>query len=465
MKLAALLNWFVFVIVIPSVRSILFIPIVLLLSACGSFGQSLPAETTSQGTVTTPASTFTLAATATTAPAPIQASPTNQATATPVPVQPSASPTVDIRPAQDFSDAQAYSWGPVVFGLQKPLGLAHAGDGSGRLFILEQAGLIRILKDGLLLPTPFLDITDRVGSTGFEQGLLGLAFHPGYAVNGAFYINYTDQQGDTVIARFQVSPDDPNRADPSSETRLLQIPQPYANHNGGEVAFGPDGSLYLGLGDGGSAGDPLGNGQSLDTLLGKILRLDVDSGTPYAIPPGNPFAMGGGRPEIWAFGLRNPWRFSFDRLTGDLYIGDVGQSALEEINFLPNAELSKSQGSPQAAFNFGWNYYEGSASFSGTPPSGLNAIAPVAEYSHQEGCSVTGGVVYRGSKLPEWQGIYFFGDYCSGRIWGLLPDGQGDWILKVLFEDQGRIASFGEDEAGEIYLVDHAGSVSQLIAK
>ncbi len=240
----------------------------------------------------------------------------------------------------------------MIGGLDKPEGLVNAGDGSGRLFIIEQGGLVRILKDGELLPTPFLDLTQKVICCG-ERGLLGLVFHPKYAENGYFYVDYTenvDNQLYTVVARYNVSASDPNQADPGSEVRLLRIEQPYNNHNGGEVQFGPDGYLYIGMGDGGSVGDPYGNGQSLQTLLGKILRIDVDNTQPYAIPADNPFANGGGLWEIWAYGLRNPWRFSFDKLTGDLYIGDVGQDQWEEIDFLPG-------GSPGGE-NFGWNYYE-----------------------------------------------------------------------------------------------------------
>jgi glucose/arabinose dehydrogenase len=354
-------------------------------------------------------------------------------------------------------DPAAYTWRPLVGGLQRPLGVTSPAEGSERLFVLEQAGRVLIVQNGQLLPTPYLDIVDRVGSTSNEQGLLGLAFHPRYAENGFFYVNYTDLNGDTVIARFQVSADNSNRADPNSEKRLLSIPQPYPNHNGGQVAFGPDGYLYLGLGDGGSAGDPQGNGQSLDTLLGKILRIDVDNGDPYAIPTDNPYADGGGRAEIWALGLRNPWRFSFDRLTGDLYIGDVGQNQIEEINYLPSQ-------SPGGA-NFGWDFFEGTSAYEGAPPPDLQVIAPVTEYTHAMGCSVTGGVVYRGSRLQAWQGIYLFGDYCSGAVWGLVRDAQGNWQNQILFGSVGRITSFGQDEQGEVYLVDQGGILYVLDAK
>ena len=351
-------------------------------------------------------------------------------------------------------DASLYTWHVVSSGLQAPIGLAHAGDGSGRLFVLEQPGRIRIVRDGILSPAPFLDITGRVGSRGFEQGLLGLAFHPNYTQNGFFFVNYTDLNGNTVIARFRVSEADSERADPASELQLLQVNQPYPNHNGGGLAFGPDGYLYIGLGDGGSAGDPYNNAQSLHTLLGKLLRIDVNQGDPYAIPPDNPFAGGTGLPEIWAYGLRNPWRFTFDRLSGDLYIGDVGQSQWEEIDFLP-------AGSPGGA-NFGWRFLEGKHAYQGEAPAGLGMIAPVSEYNHDLGCSVTGGVVYRGERLPEWQGIYLYGDYCTKRVWGLSRDHQGNWISSILFDAIGAVTSFGEDEAGEVYLVILSGQLLVL---
>jgi len=313
------------------------------------------------------------------------------------------------------------------------------------LFIIEKAGRIRIFQDGQLLEQPFLNISDRVGSNGNEQGLLGLAFHPQYAQNGRFFVNYTDTAGNTVIARYQVS-GDPNVADPNSEVKLLGVDQPFANHNGGMLTFGPDGYLYAGLGDGGSAGDPSGNGQRTDVLLGKILRLDVDSADPYAMPEDNPFGN-----EVWAYGLRNPWRFSFDKLTGDLYIGDVGQGDWEEIDYLPSGSLGGT--------NFGWNLREGAHDYKGS--ASLDLIDPVAEYSHQEGgCSVTGGYVYRGS-MPEWNGIYLYGDYCSGFIWGLIRANDG-WQKQQLFETAVRINSFGQDAAGEMYLVSDSGMIYRL---
>jgi glucose/arabinose dehydrogenase len=365
---------------------------------------------------------------------------------------PSTSPTATGN--SELPAPQTVVWQAAASGLNAPVGLVNAGDGSGRLFILEQAGVIRILRGGEILPGVFLDISDQVSCCG-ERGLLGLAFHPRYTENGYFYLNYTDQDGNTIISRFQVAPDDPDRADPGSEKRLLHVQQPYGNHNGGAAVFGPDGYLYLGLGDGGSAGDPQGNGQSKNTLLGKILRIDVNQGDPYSIPPDNPFVSGGGLGEIWAYGLRNPWRISFDSLTGDLYIADVGQNAWEEIDFLP-------AGSPPGA-NFGWSYREGTHPYQGSPPADVGLIDPVEEYSHDQGrCSVTGGVVYRGSELPDWQGVYLYGDYCSGRVWGILLSPQGVWLNAPFFDTGSTITSFGADESGEVYLVDYSGTVYRL---
>jgi glucose/arabinose dehydrogenase len=359
-----------------------------------------------------------------------------------------------------FPDPNGYAWQLVTDGLESPVGLDHAGDGSGRLFVLEQRGRIRILSGGELLPEPLLDITDRVGSGGNEQGLLGIAFHPQFTETGLFYVNYTDGNGNTQIARFSVSPDDPNRADPDSETQVLFVEQPYPNHNGGSLAFGPDGMLYLGLGDGGAGGDPHGYGQATGALLGKVLRIDVagpgnQGGQAYSIPPDNPFAAGGGAPEIWALGLRNPWRFSFDRLTGDLYIGDVGQGDWEEIDIIPAGS--------RGVMNFGWNIMEGMQCFGRADCStqGLFLPAAVVGTHADDGCAVTGGYVYRGPALPEWQGIYLFGDYCNGRVWGLRPLSVG-WDHQLLFQTPHRITSFGEDEAGEVYLLDRAGGVYRL---
>jgi glucose/arabinose dehydrogenase len=352
-----------------------------------------------------------------------------------------------------FPDPSKYSWKLFAADLNKPLGFTHAGDHSGRSFILEQAGVIWVYQNGERLPTPFLDIRDRVVDSQNEQGLLGLAFHPNFKDIGTFYVNYTGQGGETRISRFQISGDS-NIADPSSEKILLQIIQPYANHNGGQLSFGPDGYLYIGTGDGGSGGDPHGAAQNTNSLLGKLLRIDVDRGDPYEVPGDNPYLNGGGHPEIWAYGLRNPWRFSFDRATGDLYIGDVGQNKREEISFL--------EANHPGGANFGWNFMEALHVFEGNPPEGMLIIQPIWEYSHTQGCSVTGGIPYRGS-MPEWQGVYVYGDYCSGTIWGLLRDANGDWQNLLLYQTEANITSFGEDEAGELYMVDRKGSIYLLL--
>ncbi len=305
----------------------------LLLAGCGVAPENTSAPTLIQPTnPPVPLPTPTVPATA---PAPTP-------TSTPLP-SPTAQPT--------FPDPAGYDWAPILSGLELPVDIQNAGDGSGRLFIVEKRGRILILKDNQLMPAPFLDIVGKVDSRHTEQGLLGLAFHPDFSRSGLFFVNYIDLNGNTVIARLHVSSDDPNRADLASEVDLLHVAQPYDNHNGGGLAFGPDGYLYIGLGDGGSAGDPMGNGQNVQTRLGKILRIDVDHGDPYAIPPDNPFAKSGGLPEIWAYGLRNPWRFSFDRLTGDMFIADVGQDAWEEVDMIPT-------GTP-GGMNFGWSYFEG----------------------------------------------------------------------------------------------------------
>jgi len=344
--------------------------------------------------------------------------------------------------------------------LQSPVFVTGAGDDSGRIFIVEQAGRIRIVKNGVLLPAPFLDIRSLVASGG-ERGLLSVAFHPQFATNGVFVVDYTRasktpaEVGDTIIARYRATPS-ADVADRSSGQTLLAINQPQANHNGGLVQFGPDGLLYIGMGDGGSGGDqgaghaPEGNGQSLSTLLGKILRIEVDATGSYRVPAGNPNLGAGARREIWAYGVRNPWRFSFDRATGDLYIGDVGQDAWEEIDF------------QRAAFaggaNYGWPLWEATHRYRfGPAPAG--DTKPVAEYSHAGGqCSVTGGYVYRGTKIPALSGFYFFGDYCAGRIWSLVKF-DAHWRVTLVRDTTYQISSFGEDDSGELYVVDLAGSV------
>lgn len=376
-------------------------------------------------------------------------------TNTPPPVPTSTLPESISTPVQ-FPNPAAYEWRLISSDLTMTIGLANAGDSSGRLFVVEQPGVIRIIQDGGLLPGPFLDISEQVGCCG-ERGLLGLAFHPDFGINGYFYVNYTDLNGNTIIARYQVS-ENPNLADPVTQEVLLGVAQPFPNHNGGGLAFGHDGYLYIGMGDGGSGGDPLGNAQNLDVWLGKLLRLDIDHGDPYAIPSDNPYAQGGGAPEVWASGLRNPWRFSFDRLTGDLYIGDVGQGSWEEIDYYP-------AGGP-GGVNFGWNYREGAHTYAESLPVGdLVLTDPVVEYGHDQGVSVVGGIVYRGEKIPELQGIYFYGDYGSGFVWGLYQTADSSWENALLFQTGANITSFGEDESGEIYFVDHGGSLFRLEKK
>jgi glucose/arabinose dehydrogenase len=333
----------------------------------------------------------------------------------------------------------------VAGGFNHPVAIANAGDGSGRLFIVEQGGLIKILRNGQVSATPFLDLTSQVTQSGGEQGLLGLAFPPGFATRNSFYVDYTNRSGvgNTVVARVGVSTD-PDRADPASRAELLTFTQPFTNHNGGQLAFGPDSLLYIGSGDGGSEGDPQGNGQSLSVLLGKILRLDVLNGTnPYGIPAGNPFGN-----EIWAYGLRNPWRFSFDHLTGDLYLPDVGQDQVEEVNFQPAGS--------GAGANYGWNVMEGNSCFANPTCSSAGLTLPVTQYLHGSGdCAVVGGYVYRGTN-PALRGVYFYGDFCSGRVWGLQQNG-GSWMNGLVDDTTFSISTFGEDEAGELYLADYGG--------
>ncbi len=332
----------------------------------------------------------------------------------------------------------------IVSGYDDSVQVTNAGDGTGRLFVVEKPGRVWIVQFGVELPEPFLDIRDVVGDSGQEQGLLSMAFHPEFEVNGVFYVNYTDRNGDTVIARYRAGE---NQADGESGLVLLRIDQPFRNHNGGQIAFGPDGYLYVGAGDGGSANDPKGNGQNLDTLLGKMLRFDVSNPDVLAIPPGNPFVGDpAARDEIWAYGLRNPWRFTFDRETGDLYIADVGQNRLEEVHFVSRAQLDG------PALNFGWNTLEGSECFGRGECDRTGLEEPVAEYGHDQGCSITGGFVYRGQERPELTGVYLYADWCSGIIWGLIPDGRGGWLSGIVGKAEIGISSFGEDEAGEMYV-------------
>jgi len=356
----------------------------------------------------------------------------------------------------------------VASGLALPVLVTSAPGDSDRIFIVEQnSGKILILLDGAVSSTPFLDISARVGSSGYEQGLLGMAFHPDYEINRFFYVDYTNQSGNTVIARYQTS-DDPDIALFDSEQILLTINQPYTNHNGGMLAFGSDGYFYIGTGDGGSGFDPLNNAQTTTTMLGKMLRIDVDAGTPYAIPPDNPFVSSPNvLDEIWAIGLRNPWRYSFDRETGDLYIGDVGQNQWEEIDF--------QSGASTGGENYGWRIFEGTHT---TGLTGFSSVVPdttwpILEYQHLSGaCSVTGGYVYRGNDIPGLQGTYFFADFCNGQIWSFRYDGQTmteyqertDQLAPGGGLDLGSISSFGEDHSGELYLCDlNGGEIFKIV--
>jgi glucose/arabinose dehydrogenase len=346
----------------------------------------------------------------------------------------------------------------VASGLSFPLYLTAPPGEAARVFVVEKTGGIRIIKSGTLLGTPFLDISGQV-SSGSEQGLFGLAFDPNYASNGRFFVHYTNPAGDTRVSRFQVSAN-PDIADAGSEQVILAVTQPYPNHNGGQLLFGPDGLLYLGLGDGGSSGDPQGRGQDLSDLLGAILRLDVRAGSSYTVPPDNPFvAQAGARPEIWSYGLRNPWRFSFDRGTGDLYIADVGEGQFEEVDVSPAA------GGAGKGLNFGWNRMEGSHCFNSGQCDQAGLTLPAYEYSHSNGCSITGGYVYRGSAMPSLQGLYFFADYCQGWVRSLrYTGGTGteltDWRA---LQPGGSITSFGEDAAGELYLTTESGGVFKVV--
>jgi len=333
---------------------------------------------------------------------------------------------------------------------------------TNRLFIVEKAGIIRVFRDGALLPRPFLDISARV-STGTEQGLLGLAFHPQFTTNRRFYVDYTDRSGDTRVVEFLADAGLDSAS--ATEREILFVAQPASNHNGGQIAFGPDGYLYVALGDGGGGGDTYHNGQNLGSLLAKLLRLNVDAGSPYSIPPDNPFVgRTGAKEETWDYGLRNPWRFSFDRLNGDIYIGDVGQNLYEEVDYEPHRAGGK---------NYGWSIMEGLHCYNSSMCNRAGLTLPVAEYSHQDGCSITGGYIYRGSEIPELNGVYFYGDYCTGIVRSFKID-QGkavnaqDWTSTLRTQSGGRmeqLSSFGQDARGELYMVLLTGEVYQIVRK
>ncbi len=399
-------------------------------------------------------------------------------TQTTTPTQTAASPLIPtdrsgvIVPSESLPVELSLQAEMVAEGLVDPVNVVSAHDGSGRLFVVERHGVIRIVTpEGQVMEDPFLDLQDIVLAAFLEQGMYDIEFHPNYAENGRFFVHFAEilRNGDGMIVEYQVSSEDPNKADPESARVILQLEQPWANHNGGELAFGPDGYLYIGSGDGGWEGDPLAAGQDLSTLLGKLLRIDVDvqGVRPYAIPPDNPFAdelspdlvqLFGipeeefanmhveARPEIWAYGLRNPWKFSFDRETGDLYMPDVGQHWWEEINFQP----ADSQGGE----NYGWDFLMGSHCFPVEQEACDSVgVLPVAEYGHAEhgGCAIVGMGIYRGDQYPQMNGIYFSGDYCSGKIWGLMQDGNGGWAYGLVLDTNTQITGAGEDENGDIY--------------
>jgi glucose/arabinose dehydrogenase len=348
-------------------------------------------------------------------------------------------------------------------GLNLPLGFEAPNDGTNRNFIIEQGGTLRIIQNGALVPAAFLDISAKVESGG-EEGLLGLAFHPSFSTNRKFYVDYTRRAGSqlqSVISEYLVSAGNSNQADATSERQLLVVNQPFSNHNGGQLAFGPDGFMYIAFGDGGSGGDPLGNGQNKNTMLGKLLRIGVDApfaaGKQYAIPSDNPFASGGGLPEIWAYGLRNPWRFSFDRVTGQLFAGDVGQDNWEEVDLITKGG------------NFGWNIMEGMHCYpsSVTSCNMTGLMLPITEYDHSAagGDAVIGGFVYRGSAVAGLPGTYVFGDLSSGHVWGLTKDAAGNWQRTLVLTHGLTVSAFGQDAAGELYLVDYGhGAILHMVA-
>ena len=423
---------------------------VLLLAACAGPEPTPTPTPTPAPTLTptpTPMPTPTLAPTLTPTPTPTPV-PTPTPTLTPTPV-PTPSPLRAMQVERTFPNLT----------FQRLTNLVQPDDGQDHIFVTEQPGRVRVFPNDQQASEAqiFLDIRNRVSEVDNEEGLLGLAFDPNYKSNGYFYVYYSAANPRrSVVSRFSVSGNDPNVADPDSEFIIMEIPQPYGNHNGGQIAFGPDGYLYVGLGDGGAGGDPLGNGQNTGTLLAAILRVDVggvSDGDNYRIPPDNPFAgVGGAREEIWAYGLRNPWRFSFDKATGLLWVADVGQDRWEEIDVV------------EKGLNYGWNIMEGRHCFSpsvGCDMTGLEL--PLAEYDHSDGCSITGGYVFRGSGMTSLLGAYVYGDFCSGKIWGLRYDGESVTEQMLLVDSNLLIASFGQDLAGNLYILSRNEGIYRLV--
>lgn len=357
--------------------------------------------------------------------------------------------------------AQGVDGLPIAFeqiydGLDRPVGYIESNDGSGRFFIVEQGGRILVSVGGDVLSTPFLDISDQV-SSGNEQGLLGMALDPGFGENRRVFVSYTDTEGNSQIVRYTVGEESPNRLDPDSAVTIMTLEQPNSNHNGGHIEFGPDGFLYLGFGDGGGQGDPDGIAQDPGTLLAKILRIDVTGDQePYGIPADNPFVDDPSfAPETFAWGFRNPWRFSFDRETGDLWIGDVGQNDIEEIDLIPAGSSGQ---------NFGWSVLEGNDCYQDPDCDPSEYTAPVDQYTHDYGCSVTGGYVYRGGFISDLAGTYLFADYCTGYLWGLIPNGDGSYTATDYIETEMNPSSFAQDMSGELYIIDLNGGIYRIVA-
>ena len=396
-------------------------------------------------------------------PSPVGSSPAAAATPSSVPSPASSSLTPTASPSTVPFDPTAVSitLEPYAVVPGSPLAITAPRDGSGRLLVATKLGQIRIIRDGALDPQPMLDIADLV-SGGYEQGLLGIAVHPAFPDDPRIVVDYTNVDGDTVVASYRLDPADPDRLDPASAVTILAVDQPFANHNGGAVAFGPDGYLYIALGDGGGGGDPLETGERLDTLLGKILRVDIDAAgsgdAAYATPADNPFVgVPGARPEIWLTGLRNPWRMAFDRATGDLWMGDVGQDLWEEVD-VARAGVG--------GLDFGWDRMEGAHCFepaTGCRTAGLTL--PVAEYGRDLGCTIIGGAVYRGAAQPLLAGGYIFGDYCSGRLWAIPATAGGPVDPVRVGTAASGLAGFGEDEAGELYAANLDGAISRVVAR